>query len=374
MDYLTVPFLSNDSFVIDINTVAASPVNTCPICLISEPEHVLDQCQHSFCNICLVSYLNIKISEAQVNDLSCPTCGLNISEELVQSIISETSFKRLKDFQKIKKLELDLYVKFCPVADCKGYDIANDTNTKLACSECGHKYCYYCSQEWHKGKCKDNTELSFKLWAFGNNIKICPRCKNHVEKNGGCPQMKCPRCHFNWCWKCGKSTSSSSHNEFTCLIGRNWYELYWGIIFLLLFSPVLIPFLLGIGYIYIYETGAIDGGEYFPLFRHFVVRLLLYIIFMGLCPFIEIIILIGCGLSLIGIITSFLSDKYSVFCLFGFIIGCLATSLCSIVLALVTILGPIGGLFFLVIKIICALKRGFTNNQVISYEVSLFKA
>lgn len=226
-------------------------IDTCLICLKNTPLHSLDLCHHAFCDSCLVLYLELKISEAQVDDLLCPICSSIISEALIQSLISEKSFKKYKDFQKIKKLELNLYVKFCPVPDCKGFDIANENNSNLTCNLCEHKYCYYCSQEWHKGRCKDNTEFSFKLWAYANNLKICPRCKNHVQKNGGCPKMSCPRCHFQWCWRCGKNELIGPHNSFNCMIGESWFDIYWTNILLLLLLPLLFPFLSSLALIFL---------------------------------------------------------------------------------------------------------------------------
>ena len=40
------------------------------------------------------------------------------------------------------------------------------------------------------------------MFIIGAGVRRCPRCKVFIEKNGGCPQMDCARCHYNFCWCC----------------------------------------------------------------------------------------------------------------------------------------------------------------------------
>ena len=43
------------------------------------------------------------------------------------------------------------------------------------------------------------------------NLNKCPQCHSLVEKNSGCPEMRCPICNYNWCWTCGLSKNSIFH-------------------------------------------------------------------------------------------------------------------------------------------------------------------
>ena len=343
----------------------------CPICFIRPPEHVLHLCQHAFCDSCLVSYLEIKVTEFQVNGLLCPICSSDISETFIESVLSEKSFRKYKDFQKIKNLELDLYVKFCPVADCKGFDMADETNTKLTCNQCGHKYCYYCSQDWHKGKCEDNTEFSFKLWAYANNLKICPRCKNHVQKNGGCPHMTCPRCQFQWCWKCGKSTLSGTHNEINCKIGNSWFDIYWTNIVFLLFFPAFLPFLIFLVFFLFYypqDNFSILSRIYNSLWS----RLIFYLVLICLSPVIESLCAIG-GLIFITLsITYFISKNSKFLCICGMALGLIVAGLSVCVGVLIIMLAPVAGVFFLTLKFYHICKRCSSKREVnFSYRRSI---
>merc|ERR1711879_1118705 len=52
---------------------------------------------------------------------------------------------------------------------------------------------------------KENTnEQHDKVWIIGNT-KPCPKCKNPIEKNGGCMHMTCRPpggCGHEFCWIC----------------------------------------------------------------------------------------------------------------------------------------------------------------------------
>lgn len=46
--------------------------------------------------------------------------------------------------------------------------------------------------------------------TFRVNVKACPRCKEKVDKNGGCNAMSC-RCGHHFCWLCLQSNPYSAH-------------------------------------------------------------------------------------------------------------------------------------------------------------------
>ena len=39
----------------------------------------------------------------------------------------------------------------------------------------------------------------------------CPQCACQIQKEGGCPQMECSVCHYEWCWTCGLPTNHLFH-------------------------------------------------------------------------------------------------------------------------------------------------------------------
>ncbi len=40
------------------------------------------------------------------------------------------------------------------------------------------------------------------------NIRMCPKCGNGVQKNGGCLHMTC-KCGGQFCWTCGKAFNTA---------------------------------------------------------------------------------------------------------------------------------------------------------------------
>jgi len=47
--------------------------------------------------------------------------------------------------------------------------------------------------------------------ANGIDIHTCPKCGTLIEKDGGCPEMHCSMCKYDWCWTCGFAKDSSIH-------------------------------------------------------------------------------------------------------------------------------------------------------------------
>lgn len=117
-------------------------------------------------------------------------------------------------------------IKGCSAPDCDGMvqclgfqsdDVINvEEMTKkmiiptVTCNH-KHKFCYSCTGEmdhspcpcifiskWRK-KCKDDSETYNWLTT---HTKLCPKCNNSIEKNGGCNHMTCRSCRYEFCWVC----------------------------------------------------------------------------------------------------------------------------------------------------------------------------
>ncbi|OMJ80419.1 hypothetical protein SteCoe_19322 [Stentor coeruleus] len=213
----------------------------CPIC--QENKDLLTLvCTHQFCKSCIETYITLKIKEADVRVITCPQCVNVLSSSEISTLVLPNIYKKYVHFKSIKDLEVDRYVKWCPIPGCDGYDVASNDNFNLICKVCNHKYCYHCSQPLHKGKCKIKEDKTFIKWAARENIRICPKCKSYVQKGGGCPHMKCTKCLYEWCWICGKEFYSINHNAFTCYVGKSFYEFYWYTIIFFILFPLCIPF------------------------------------------------------------------------------------------------------------------------------------
>ena len=60
--------------------------------------------------------------------------------------------------------------------------------------------------------------------------------------------MRCIKCEYIFCWICGADLNYHTNN-FRCMIGFSYFDLYWDIIVFLFFFPLLIPFIFFITFI-----------------------------------------------------------------------------------------------------------------------------
>jgi hypothetical protein len=105
-------------------------------------------------------------------------------------------------------------VRACPKKECdyRGYICTNDLE------ECEDQLqCLKCETEWLD---QLQGSLTFKLPKISkmkdNMTKVlftrpCPSCGLLIQKDGGCPHMKCTKCKFEMCWFCMGSYKGYSH-------------------------------------------------------------------------------------------------------------------------------------------------------------------
>ena len=87
-------------------------------------------------------------------------------------------------------------------------------STKGTC-ECGQEVCMRCGNPFHSGvRCANVGDQQLQQWIKENkNIKYCPKCAVRTEKTEGCDHMTCPRCQYEWCWRCRCKFYSYSHYD-----------------------------------------------------------------------------------------------------------------------------------------------------------------
>ena len=83
----------------------------CPICMSKTTDFTTLICSHDFCDSCLSTYLSLKILEADVRKINCPSCSIEIDDQIILSSVGEEMHKKYINFKTIKTLEQDLYVK-----------------------------------------------------------------------------------------------------------------------------------------------------------------------------------------------------------------------------------------------------------------------
>ncbi|OMJ70347.1 hypothetical protein SteCoe_31701 [Stentor coeruleus] len=269
---------------------------TCPICLVNQADYTIPNCEHIFCTSCLISYLNTKIQEAEVLQITCPigNCGI-LSKELIQNLVSSEVFTKYNEFYEKKSLEASIYFRWCPQPSCKGHSVY-ETSNKLICNTCSYEFCFLCSEKWHKNKCRNESD--FFKWKNAKQVKLCPNCKVKIQKNGGCPHMSCGKCSYRFCWRCEKSLDD--HNDYVCLGINNWYDLPLWIIAMIIFSPLLFPFTFSIMVIVLHQLNEYNAEDERSWLENFVFRhpYLIALILLPLSPPLIALIIV---LSIIGI-------------------------------------------------------------------------
>ena len=129
-----------------------------------------------------------------------------ISENFLRSLFSDQEYNRILSSKSFIELVKNESLRWCPVPDCKGYDIEESTN-KLKCNECSFLYCSKCSHAWHEDSDCDFTEaLEFQKYIDEYHLYLCPRCKFIIDTGDStCLKIECTKCRHIFCNCCGRS-------------------------------------------------------------------------------------------------------------------------------------------------------------------------
>jgi len=186
----------------------------CQICYDYAPvatSVTLSNCQHAFCQSCLQNFLEFKISEAQVyptcffqpKDDKEGACSAAIAVDDIRAIVSDEAWQKYTKFKFNKEHELARQCPFCDQSQlCAGPD-----EPACTCTNCGRDFCFLHSNA-HEGRtCAEYDKKMLAIEKLNHALiseisKPCPGCQNHVEKTGGCNQMKCVVCSTSFCWIC----------------------------------------------------------------------------------------------------------------------------------------------------------------------------
>jgi len=119
------------------------------------------ECNHNFCNNCIMKYLENRINNGNVENIKCPfpNCTKCFTEDDVKKVVSTEIWMKYKKFllQKIKNQNPIKYIN-CSFPNCENVIEKKDPFGKQIFFECEskHKFCSMCHEcEWHEnGKCK----------------------------------------------------------------------------------------------------------------------------------------------------------------------------------------------------------------------------
>ncbi|TGZ81242.1 hypothetical protein EX30DRAFT_270662 [Ascodesmis nigricans] len=179
-------------------------------------------CSHIYCKVCITGILDAVFDRGR---LPAECCQKPIGLAAVRAALDSGRFKKYKDRVEELTAKPDELL-YCCRPQCTARVILTKAQIKrkklgrikagekdgvrgtdtAQCTKCSSWTCVRCKKAMHKGSCwKDKDEEALKKFAKKKGLRICPHCKNLIEKTGnGCAVIHCT-CGNHFCWNCGKA-------------------------------------------------------------------------------------------------------------------------------------------------------------------------
>jgi hypothetical protein len=205
---LSSPHFSSD-FLLNLPPTPSELLN-CSICYQDLFQSELQCSSSPICLLCVKGFLRDQIIQSKIDQngsIRCPCITLNcpniITSKQILNFIqndSDLQFKYLK-FWNNKKVDSDPTLIWCPKPNCEGIAKLTKKN-KAICENCNFQFCSICRVQ-HSAWQFCSTD-GVKKWKSSHRgvCKKCPKCRYHIEKNGGCNHMTCSACKHEFCWLC----------------------------------------------------------------------------------------------------------------------------------------------------------------------------
>ena len=156
--------------------------------------------------------------------LTCPQyqCQCVISSLDVASLCSPEVCGNYTMYLTSNFIETSTTMRWCPFPGCQKVALKEgyaDNDITITCSGCAADFCFRCGKDHHilltcelleAWQLKCNSESENFEWIV-SNTKKCPKCKQRIEKNGGCMHMSCKMCRHGFCWHCLKPWEARGH-------------------------------------------------------------------------------------------------------------------------------------------------------------------
>ncbi|XP_007901349.1 E3 ubiquitin-protein ligase RNF144B [Callorhinchus milii] len=203
--------------------LALDPLVTCKLCLCEysfDRMTTLQQCDCSFCTMCMKQYVELMIREGCGSPVTCPdmACSkLGVLQDAEITCLVPADLLQL--YQKLKcdrEVHLDPFRTWCPESQCQAVCQVeasdSDRPVQVNCPSCHTQFCSVCKAGWHPGQtCQESLPITASNVEDSGipissdtdaPIKQCPVCHVFIERNEGCAQMMCKNCKHTFCWYC----------------------------------------------------------------------------------------------------------------------------------------------------------------------------
>lgn len=200
----------------------------CSVCAMEKPVYEFqgkysDGCLHSHrtvCDLCIYEHVKYLVQNTIIYDeqVICPEqhCDGTFNFETIRYLLLSTGknhiiFEQYDDHLIHRRLEQMTEFVWCAHECGSGqlHDLGGSSSQEVVCIKCKQRTCFTHRTIWHTGlTCADYDLFRSEVpddashtW-LEQNTKRCPQCRWYIEKNAGCHQMKCHRCHHKFCWEC----------------------------------------------------------------------------------------------------------------------------------------------------------------------------
>jgi ariadne-1 len=177
-------------------------------------------CNHAFCVDCWQNFVRSKVEDG--NTALDATC---LEFKCPRLVPSEVYFRFLgsegKPRENYTRWLVNSFVqssknhKLCPSSSCElVLEYNGSAPLRTATCSCGFHSCWNCGLEAHEpASCDDVHKWNLRNQSEAENVewilvntKVCPKCKQPIEKNQGCSHMTCQKhaggCGHEFCWIC----------------------------------------------------------------------------------------------------------------------------------------------------------------------------
>lgn len=245
----------------------------CTVCFVKGPlSYVAARCGHvRFCGDC--ARLWAAVAAGKGVDPSCPTpsCTAPYDEDVIAALLNDEA-RVARNGRRARALFLQELVR-CPNAACTGEGIRAPADAapgecgpgtvlsrRLLCPQCSRHFCAVCAVSWRftaSHECPDvalkraedhskakgirarkqrealrvaakaaakvakERDLAERAFWRREETGYCKRCHARIVKIGGCTNMSCPRCDYEFCWGCGQRSHS---HRLHCSRATRWRQ------------------------------------------------------------------------------------------------------------------------------------------------------
>ena len=170
------------------------------------------------CEDCLQKHITHSIEKQDGEDIRCicttQKCSAKLKHRHVQRYASQETFRRYDEALLRITLERNDEFCWCATSGCGSgqLHVRQHDYPRMRCHVCRQNTCFTHRCAWHEGRsCQQydrdasNSEEVALLQALEHeSFQHCPKCRNGIEKTGGCWHMTCKwaSCKHEFCWHC----------------------------------------------------------------------------------------------------------------------------------------------------------------------------